>query len=142
MNSGVGMNGTIGVIGFGRFGRLMARYLALDGKSGLGPGGRCAGASLRPAPNRPILPRRAERHRHPAGADVAGFRSADRGQTPSQNRKPGGRMSLVKEQPVRWMQGDARRGSTSSHPPHVRPGQRRDSLKGRKIVLCRVARER
>jgi phosphoglycerate dehydrogenase-like enzyme len=32
MNGGLGINSTIGVIGFGRFGRLAARYLAPDGR--------------------------------------------------------------------------------------------------------------
>jgi prephenate dehydrogenase len=133
-------NCTIGIIGFGRFGRLMARYLAPDGTV------------------RVWDPAAAAQQVHAAGArpaDLAAAAQSDivipavpisRLQEVLSQVKPHLKagslvadVCSVKEQPVRWMQAILPAGVEilGTH-PMFGPDSAADSLHGRKIVLCRV----
>ncbi|MGE5256514.1 MAG: prephenate dehydrogenase/arogenate dehydrogenase family protein [Hyphomicrobiales bacterium] len=130
----------IGILGFGRFGKLMARNLAADFDV------------------RVCDPAAAETDVHSAGArpaDLAGVGESDvvvlavpiSGMKAAlQEVRPhlrAGRLVVdvcsVKERPIRWMQdvlpGDVEILGTH---PMFGPDSAADSLQGRKIVLCRV----
>jgi prephenate dehydrogenase len=134
------MNCTIGVIGFGRFGRLMARYLAADGRV------------------RVWDPAAAAREVHAAGARPADLATAAQSDVvipavpishlqdvlveAKPHLKTGSLVvdvCSVKERPVRWMQDILPAGIEilGTH-PMFGPDSAADSLLGRKIVLCRV----
>jgi prephenate dehydrogenase len=130
----------IGILGFGRFGKLMARNLSADFEVRV-----CDPAAVEPdvlsAGARP--------------ADIAAAAQSDvivlavpisRMQAALEQVKPhlrAGRLVLdvcsVKERPIRWMQdllpGDVEILGTH---PMFGPDSAADSLQGRKIVLCRV----
>lgn len=130
----------IGILGFGRFGKLMARNLAADFDV------------------RVCDPAAVEANIHSAGArpaDLAAVGESDivvlavpisRMQAALQQVRPhlkAGRLVVdvcsVKERPIRWMQDllpeDAEILGTH---PMFGPDSAADSLQGRKIVLCRV----
>jgi prephenate dehydrogenase len=140
MNSGAGMNRTIGVIGFGRFGRLMARYLALDGKVRVWDPAAAAQEVLSTGAEPADLATAAQSDIVIPAVPMSRFQEVLTEVKP--HLKTGSLVvdvCSVKEQPVRWMQAMLPAGVDilGTH-PMFGPDSAADSLKGCKIVLCRV----
>lgn len=135
-----GMNCTIGVIGFGRFGRLMARYLALDCKVRVWDPVAAAQEVLSAGAQPADLVTAAQSDIVIPAVPMSRFQEVLTQVKP--HLKTGSLVvdvCSVKEQPVRWMQAILPAGVDilGTH-PMFGPDSAADSLKGRKIVLCRV----
>jgi prephenate dehydrogenase len=140
MTGPTGVECTIGVVGFGRFGQLMTKYLASDFRVKV-----CSGSATATAVS--------DLGAEPAGIEEAGRCDLvipavpiSRLQEVLAKLRPhlqtGGvvvDVCSVKEQPVRWMQAmlPAGVGILGTH-PMFGPDSAADSLDGRKIVLCPV----
>ncbi|MFO7708150.1 MAG: prephenate dehydrogenase/arogenate dehydrogenase family protein [Desulfobacterales bacterium] len=140
MSGPIGVGCTVGIVGFGRFGRLTAKYLAADFRIKV-----CSGSAAAEAVSA-------------AGAELAGIEEAARCDivlpaVPISRlqevlaalgpRLRAGSLVVdvcsVKEQPVGWMQAMLPAGVDilGTH-PMFGPDSAADSLAGRKIVLCPV----
>ncbi|MCU0605216.1 MAG: prephenate dehydrogenase/arogenate dehydrogenase family protein [Desulfobacterales bacterium] len=140
MNGRLGMNRTIGVIGFGRFGRLAARYLAPDGKVRVWDPAAAAPEVLSTGAEPADLATAARSDIVIPAVPISRFQEVLGEVTP--HLKAGSLVvdvCSVKELPVRWMQALLPAGVDilGTH-PMFGPDSAADSLKGRKIVLCRV----
>jgi len=140
MNCEVGMSCTIGVIGFGRFGRLMARYLALDGKVRVWDPAAAAQEVLSAGAQPADLAAVAQSDIVIPAVPISRFQEVLTQLKP--HLKPGSLVvdvCSVKEQPVRWMQAmlPGEVDILGTH-PMFGPDSAADALEGRKIVLCRV----
>ena len=133
------MNRTIGVIGFGRFGRLMARYLALDGKVRVWDPAAAAQEVLSTGAEPADLATAAQSDIVIPAVPMSRFQKVLTEVKP--HLKTGSLVvdvCSVKEQPVRWMQAVPAGVDILGTHPMFGPDSAADSLKGRKIVLCRV----
>jgi prephenate dehydrogenase len=147
MSGGAGRgNRTIGIIGFGRFGRLMARHLAADGVVRVwdpaAADQEVLAAGARPAD----LATAAQSDVVVPAVPISRFQEVLAQVRP--HLRTGSLVAdvcSVKEQPVGWMLETLPAGVDilGTH-PMFGPDSAADSLKGRKIVLCpvRVSAER
>lgn len=140
MNSGVAINCTIGLIGFGRFGRLMARYLALDFQVRVWDPAAAAQEVLSMGAQPADLATAAQSDIVIPAVPISRFQEVLAQVKPHlKNGSLVVDVCSVKEAPVRWMQALLPAGVDllGTH-PMFGPDSAADSLKGRKIVLCRV----
>jgi prephenate dehydrogenase len=140
MTMAMGMNCTIGIIGFGRFGRLMTQYLALDGPVRVWDPAAAAQAVLSAGAQPADLATAAQSDIVIPAVPISLMQEVLNQVKP--HLKTGSLVvdvCSVKEQPVRWMQAILPAGVDilGTH-PMFGPDSAADSLKGRKIAVCRV----
>ena len=140
MNRGAELNCTVGVIGFGRFGSLMARYLASDGSVRVWDPAAADQGVLETGARPADLATAAQSDIVIPAVPMSRFQEVLAQAKP--HLKTGSLVvdvCSVKEEPVRWMQALLPPGVDilGTH-PMFGPDSAADSLNGRKIVLCRV----